>query len=120
MVEVIEYLLVFGVTALLAGFSVAVFGGYLPTLRQTQGQSELDQIVGAAGLAATNGTAVLVLPLNDAALSCSNGTISLSTGGANYSSGIGASCGFSVSGLNGLCTLVFTRDPGGLVLEVKH
>jgi hypothetical protein len=119
LVEVIEYLLVFGVTAALAGFSVLVFGGFLPMLHQTQDQAELDQIAGAAGLAAENGTATLVLPLSNATVTCSNETIQLSTGGVSYSSGIGASCGFSVTGLNGLCKLVFTRSADGVVLEVE-
>jgi hypothetical protein len=113
LVEVIEYLLVFGVTAALAGFSVLVFGGFLPMLHQTQDQAELDQIAGAAGLAAENGTATLVLPLSNATVTCSNETIQLSTGGVSYSSG------FSVTGLNGLCKLVFTRSADGVVLEVE-
>jgi hypothetical protein len=119
LVEIIEYLLVFGVTAVLAGFSVLVFGGSLPTLHQTQDQAELDQIAGAAGLAAENGTATLALPLSNATISCSDGIVELSTGGGSFSAGIGASCGFSVSGLNGLCTLLFTRSSSGVALEVE-
>jgi len=114
-----EYMLVFGVTAVLAGFSVMVFGGSLPALHQTQDQSELDQIAGAAGLAAENGTATLVLPLTNATISCSNGVIELSTGGTTYASGIGASCGFTLTGLNGICKLVFTRSANGIGLEVE-
>ncbi len=118
MVELVEYLLVFGVTAVIAGFSVAVFGGFLPTLHQTQSQAELDQIAGAAGLAAENGSASLVLPLDNASISCAGDVVSLSAGGQTYSSSIGASCSFSYSGLSGVCNLVFTRSDGRIGLEV--
>jgi hypothetical protein len=118
LVELVEYLLVFGVTTIVAAFSVLVFGGFVPTIHQTQDQSELDQIAGAAALAAENGTATVVLPLTGATIQCSDGMIQLSTGGFSYSSAIGASCGFSDSGLNGLCKLVFTRSTEGVGLEV--
>ncbi len=120
MVELIEYLLVFGITAAIAGFSVAVFAGFLPALHQTQSQAELGQIVGAAGLAAQNGTASLVLSLDNASINCSDGILSLSTGGETYSSSIGASCSFNYSGLNGVCNLVFSRLDEGIGLEVEE
>jgi hypothetical protein len=117
-VELIEYLLVFGVTASLAGFSILVFGGFLPTLHQTQGQAELDQIAGAAGLAAQNGSAGLVLTMNNASVACSGDVVQLSTGGATFTTSIGASCDFSASNLNGVCKLVFTRTEAGVGMEV--
>jgi hypothetical protein len=118
LVEVIEYLLVFGITVALAGFSVAVFGGSLPTLGHAQGQTEVDQIAGAAQLAAENGTAAVVLPLSNATVSCSDGTMKLTTSGNSYSAAVGAGCSFSFTRLNGLCSLVFTRSAAGIALEV--
>jgi hypothetical protein len=117
-VELIEYLLVFGVTTALAGFSLLVFGGFLPTLHETQGQAELDQIAGAAGLAAQNGSAALVLTMDNASITCSGGVVHLSTGGETYSSSIGASCNFGASDLDGVCKLVFTRSEAGVGMEV--
>lgn len=119
MVELIEYLLVFGVTAAVAGFSVVVFGGFLPTLHETQSQAELDQIADAAGLAAQNGSASLVLPFDNASISCVGGVITFSTGGDTYSSSVAVSCDFSYAGLNGICNLVFTRLDGMVGLEVE-
>jgi hypothetical protein len=119
MVELMEYLLVFGVTAALAGFSVLTFSGFLPALHQTQGQSELEQVAGAAELAAQNGSATIVLPLTNATVSCESGTMTLHTAGTDYSSSIGADCGFSVTGLNGLCKLVFTRTASGVTMEAQ-
>jgi hypothetical protein len=118
LVEVIEYLLVFGVTAVLAGFSVAVFGGAVPTLGHAQGQAEVDQVAGAAELAAENGTSVVVLPLSNATVACSNGVIQLTTSGTSYSAAVDASCSFSFTGLNGLCSLEFMRVDSGIALEV--
>ncbi len=118
MVELIEYLLVFGVTTSLAGFSLLVFGGFLPTLHQTQGQAELDQIAGAAGLAAQNGTSALVLTMDNASITCSGSVVRLSTEGSNFSTSIGAACSFSASDLNGVCKLVFTRTEDGVGMEV--
>lgn len=119
MVELIEYLLVFAVTASLAGFSILVFGGFLPTLHQTQAQTELDQIAGAVGLAAQNGSSALVMTMDDASISCSGGVVQLSTGGATYSTSIGASCSFSASNLSGVCKLVFTRTEDGVTMEAS-
>lgn len=117
MVELIEYLLVFGVTVSLAGFSIVVLGGFLPTLHQTQGQAQLDQIAGAAGLAAQNGSAALVLTMDNASIVCSGGTVRLTTEGSTYSASIGASCSFTASDLNGVCKLVFTRTDDGVGME---
>lgn len=119
MVELVEYLLVFGVTAAIAGFSVAVFGGFVPTLHQTQSQAELDQMADAAGLAAENGTASLILPLDNASISCAGAVLSFSAGGQTYSSSIGSSCSFSYDGLSGVCTLIFTRSDSQIGLEVE-
>ena len=119
MVEIVEYLLVFGVTASLAGFSLLVFGGFLPTIQHTQGQTQVDQMAGAAALAAENGNASLVLPLVNASLTCSQGVFQLSEGGQQYgSSNVGISCDFTVTGLNGICRLTFTRVDTGVTLEV--
>jgi hypothetical protein len=119
LVELMEYLLVFGVTAALAGFSVMTFSGFLPALHQTQGQSEVEQLAGAAELAAQNGSATIILPLANATVSCSAGLLSLQTAGMGYSSSIGAACAFRATGLNGLCKLVFARTETGVTMEVQ-
>lgn len=114
-----EYLLVFAITAGLAGFSVLTFSGFLPALHQTQDQSAIDQVAGAAELAAQNGSASVVLPLTNATISCHDGLMTLQTGGSSYSSTIGAACGFTVADLNGSCKLVFTRTETGITLEAQ-
>jgi hypothetical protein len=119
LVELMEYLLVFGVTVSLAGFSVMVFGGFLPTVNHTVAQTEVDQIAGAASLAAENGSASLVLTFTNASISCSQGVVELSTGGQAYSSDVTAgSCGFGATDLTGVCKLVFTSSDGLIGLEV--
>lgn len=118
MVELIEYLLVFGVTAAIAGFSLLVFSGFLPVIHQAAGQSEVDQIAGAAVAASQDGNASVVLTLTNATVSCSDGSVDLSTGGNTYYSSIGAACDFAASNLDGLYVFSFTRSPSGVALEV--
>lgn len=118
MVEVMEYLLVFAVTAAIAGFSIFVFNGSVPGIRQTQGQAEVDQVAGAVELAAANGNATLTLPLSGASLSCSQGVVELTSDGQTYSSYVSSGCAFSVSGLSCVCSLSFTWVPDGVGMEV--
>lgn len=118
MVELIEYLLVFGVTVSLSAFSLLIIGGSLPIVNQSQARAQLEEITGAAGLAALKGNATLVLPLSNASASCSQGTMSLSSGGSTYSSPVGYGCSFQFKGVSCLCTMVFSRSPAGVVLRV--
>jgi hypothetical protein len=118
MVEIMEYILVFAVTATLAGFSLLVLQGSLPVLDKTQGQSEFNQLSGAAGVAAIEGSSELVLPLSNASVGCSSGTISFSSGGLSYSSYIGYPCDFGYAGLSGVCKFVFSRATDEVSLQV--
>jgi len=118
MVEVLEYLLVFSVTVLLAGFSLIVFGGLLPNVASSQGQTEVEQLAGSAALAAAEGNSSVVLPMADATVSCAHGVVYLSQGNREYSSSsIGAACSFKLSDLDGMCRMVFTRGQRGVDME---
>lgn len=119
MVETLEYLLVFGVTIALAGFSVAFFSSSLPVLHQSQASAEFDELTGAASSAALEGTAEVTLPLSDGSLACSGGVMSFSTGGLSYSSSIGYPCSFSYPDLSCVCSLVFSLNSTGVALEVN-
>jgi len=117
---VLEYLLVFSVTVLLAGLGLVVFGGLMPGVASTQGQMEVEQLAGSAAVAAADGTSSVTLPMADASLNCSHGVLALSQAGRVYSSsGIGAGCAFHLSGLDGLCRFVFTRGQDGVGLEAS-
>jgi len=118
MVELIEYVLVFGLTVSLSAFSILILSGSIPSLDQNQAKAQMDEMAGAAGLAALNGNATVVVPLSDATIACSQGTLSLSAGGSNLSSPIGYPCSFRLDGVSCLCTLVFTRSQDGLLLKV--
>jgi hypothetical protein len=117
-VEVVEYVLVFAITALLAGFSVVVAQGSLPVLHRTQGGAEFDALTGAATSAAVEGSATVVIPLSNADISCSMGNMTFSSEGLNYTSNIGYPCSFALSGVTCVCNLVFSRGSEGLVLQV--
>ncbi len=118
MVEIIEYTLVFAVTLSLSAFSILILGGSVPILSQSQAMAELQEISGAASLAAMRGNATVVLPLSDASLACSQGVFDISSGGSSYSSSIGNPCSFRFSGVTCLCTLNFMQTRDGLDLQV--
>ena len=82
MVEIIEYVLVFGITAGLAAASVMVVSGAMPGLGDVAAASASDQMAGAARIAAVEGRNVtLVLPLQSTSLSCDGGSLSVSVEG---------------------------------------
>ena len=107
MVEVIEYLLVFGITVSLSAFSILILGGSLPTLDQSQAKAQMEEITGAAELAALKGNTTLILPLSDASIACSEGVMTFSSGGQSFSSPIGSPCSFQFRSVSCLCKLVF-------------
>ena len=119
MVEILEYILVFAITALLGGFSVLVVQGALPVLHQTQGAAEFDELTGAASSAAIEGSATVVIPLSNASIGCSQGTMVFSSGGLSYRSPLEYPCSFAYSGLSCLCRLVFSRNSDVVGLQVE-
>lgn len=119
MVEILEYTLVFAITALLAGFSVVAVQGSLPVLHQTQNGAEFDELSGAASSAAVVGSSTVVIPLSDATIGCSQGVITFSSGGLNYSSQVGYPCSFAYYGVSCLCKLVFSRNADVVGLQVE-
>jgi hypothetical protein len=79
----------------------------------------MEEIEGAANLAAVNGNSTLVIPLSGASLSCSQGAISFSAGASQFSSPVDYPCSFRFEGISCLCTLVFTRSEDGLTATVS-
>jgi hypothetical protein len=120
LVEVIEYLLVFGITVSLSAFSILILGGSLPILDQSQTKAQMEEITGAADLAALKGNTTLILPLSDASIACSQGVMTFSSGGQSLSSTIGSPCSFQLSNVSCLCKLVFfVQDGGDVGLRVE-
>jgi hypothetical protein len=120
MVELIEYIIAFGISAGVAGASVMLVNGAMPGLGQMAAASKSDQIAGAARIAVAEGRNVtLLLPLRDASISCSGGAISLSEGSATRTYSLGFPCSFIFKGLNGECALVFSAPADFLRLGVK-
>lgn len=119
MVELVEYMLVFGLTVTISVLGFVILGGALPVLSQTQTKAQLEEIQGAADLAAIRGNATLIMPLSNVSLDCSQGDLTLSSGGSSYSAPYSYPCSFSLGGVSCLCTLVFTRSQGVVQLMVK-
>jgi len=119
MVELIEYVIVFGISASVAGASVMLVNGAMPGLAQVAAVSKADQVAGAARIAVVEDRNVtLLLPLENSSIACADGTLSVSTGAATRDYGLGFPCSFDFSGLNGTCTLVFSVPSDYLLLGV--
>jgi len=119
MVELIEYVIVFGISAGLAGASVMLVDGAMPGLKEVAAVSTSDQVAGAARIAVVEGRNVtLLLPLKDSSVSCATGSLSVSIGGESRAYGVGFPCSFDFEGLNGACTLVFSAPADSLRLGV--
>jgi hypothetical protein len=118
MVEVIEYLLVLGITVSLSAFSILILSGSLPILNKSQAKADMDEITGAASLAALKGNTTLILPLSNASISCSQSMVTFSSGGSTYSSSISFPCNFQIDGVSCLCKLLFVRSNDGVELRV--
>ena len=118
MVELIEYILVFGLTVSLSAFSFLILGGSMPVLDQSQAKAQMDEITNAARLAALQGNSTLVLALSDASASCQQGVVSYTGGGSTLSTAVGFPCSFQFQGVSGLCTLDFSRSEGVVNLRV--
>ncbi|MGA2666158.1 MAG: hypothetical protein ABSF83_14555, partial [Nitrososphaerales archaeon] len=94
-------------------------GGSLPVLSQSQASAQMEEISGAASLAALRGNATVVVTLSDASLSCSEGVIAFSSGSSTLTSQTGDPCDFRFTGVSCLCTLVFSQTEDGLSLKVE-
>ncbi len=120
MVELIEYVLVLGISAGLAGMSVMLVSEALPGLNQLAASSKSDQIAGAARVSSIERREVaLVLPLQDTSVSCSDGSLSVTLGGASRVYELGFPCSFDYGGLDGACTLDFLPTSASLQLTVE-
>ncbi len=119
MVELIEYVIVFAVSAGVAGASVMLVDAALPGLNAMAAASTSDQLGGAARIAVVEDRNVtLLVPLRDAGVSCAGGSLSVSIGGETRAYQVGFPCSFDFRGLNGACTMVFSAPAQALQLEV--
>jgi hypothetical protein len=117
-VELVEYVIVFAVSAGVAGACVMLVQGAVPGLEQVAAVSRSDQLADAARLSVLEGKNVtLLMPLQDASVSCAGGSLSVSDGGGSNGYQVGYPCSFDYRGLNGTCTLVFSAPASSLLLE---
>ena len=120
MVELIEYVIAFGISAGVAGASLMLVNGAMPGLNQMAAASKSDQIAEAARIAVVEGrNATLLLPLNDASIACADGALSVSESRVSHTYSVGYPCSFAFKGLNGPCTLVFSAPSDSLRLKVS-
>lgn len=119
MVELIEYVIAFGISAGVAGASLMVVSGAIPGLNQVGSASLADQVAGAARIAVLEGRTVnLLVPLLDSYVSCQGGSLTVTIDGGVRSYQVGYPCSFSYAGLSGECTLTFSARGDSLGLAV--
>ncbi len=119
-VELIEYVIVFGISAGVAAASVAVVTGAAPGFDQVAAASKADQVAGAARLAwMGGGNVTVVLPLREASVSCQHGVLSTTIDGEQREYVLSLPCSFESTGLTGDCILEFSASHGSLMLEVS-
>jgi len=120
MVELIEYVVVFAISAGVAGASVMVVNGAIPGLDQVASASKSDQIAGAARIAVVEDRNVtLLLPLAQSEVSCQGGVLTVSVGEVPRQYDLGYPCSFDQAGLDGECNLAFSAPAGGLQLQAR-
>jgi len=120
MVELIEYAVIFGISAGVAGASVMLVSGAMPGLGQVAAASTSDQMASAARLAAVEGRNVAILvPLHGASIDCGGGSLNVKVGGTSRTYVTGLPCSFDFSNLTGQCSLVFSAMKGSLRLGVS-
>lgn len=117
MVELVEYAVIFGISAGIAGASVMLVTGALPGLEQVAAASTSDQIAGAARLAAVEGRNVTVLlPLHDTSVDCGGGSLKVTTGGMSREDETPLPCSFDFQTMSGECGLAFSVRQGSLTM----
>jgi len=120
MVELIEYVIAFGISAGVAGASVMLVDGAMPGLNQMAAYAKSDQIAGAARIAVGEGrNTTLVVPLRGASIGCADGALSISEGSVSETYSMGFPCSFRFEGLNGACALSFSAPKDSLLLKVS-
>ncbi len=120
MVELLEYVIVFGISAGVAGASVMLVNSAMPGLNEVAAASKSDQIADAARLAVVEGRNVtLLLPLRTSSIACAAGDLAVSVDGADRAYPLGFPCSFSFKGLNGACSLLFSAPSDSLSLEAR-
>jgi len=120
MVELIEYIIVFGVSAGLAGASVMLVGQAMPGLNEIASTSKSDQLAAAARISIAEGRNVtLLLPVQDSSIACAQGTMTVSMAESTATYALAYPCSFEYFDLTGACNFQFASPADSLELGVK-
>jgi hypothetical protein len=121
MSQVLEYVLVFAVSAVVGVAAIAPLGAFLGEMRGLAAPAAFSEILSAARRTVQSGVTTTVSEnLRNGTLSCGDAILTLSQGGKYYSSSVGLPCAFSVLGPDRPILLSFTRDMGTLRLRVDR
>ncbi|MDA4117468.1 MAG: hypothetical protein OK455_03905 [Thaumarchaeota archaeon] len=118
--ELIEYVIAFGISAGVAGASIMLVDGALPGLNQVAAQSASDQIASAARISVIEDRNVtLLVPLHGSSIVCNRGELSITMSNSSRSYEAGYPCAFDFEHLDGSCSLDFSAPADSLLLEVQ-
>ena len=116
MAELLEYCLVFMVSTLLVGGSVATYDTFSGFVTGLGFRAASSSIVGLASEAVAQGRAAAAFAVPASSVSCEGGVLTYASGGMTSQQSVGAECDFAVSVSGGTHTFGFSY--GGRVLNL--
>lgn len=118
MAEVLEYSFVILASTLVVLFSVGTYQSLSGTVAEAGFHASFSSVIQAAASAVETGNSSVTLVLSDSAISCSHGSIALSSGSLRSSYAMPVACSFRDGPLSGQTDLEFSYD-GSLKLRVN-
>lgn len=107
------------VSAMVAGFSVSVYGGFDSAAGRSTGQASFASVVALANAAIEHGSATATLTLDRASIGCSANSLEFDSPYFSGDSALPVRCGFPPLHLSGLNRLTFSYSADQLTLQVR-
>jgi len=117
--EILEYALVFLVSALVASASVGFYSAYASALAGSRGVVDFSSLDSSALASIKQGVSSVTISVSNATIECYAGTLSLLSPTYNASANIPAGCSFQDDRLTGTHTFIFTSEDGQLGVVVR-
>jgi hypothetical protein len=119
MTEIVEYSLVVIVSTLFVAGSVLTYDSFSSFVSELQVRTEFASVTTLASQAMSNGSSRATLTLPSSVITCSGGSLTVSSGTAAEWGTLPVGCGFAVQVAAGAHVVRFTRSPSGLALSVS-
>jgi len=119
MVELLEYSLVFLVSSMMVGFSIAAASSFQGSSRGIEERAAFSGVAAAAWEAVEHGNSSVTIMLSNSSVSCAGGELNFSSPVYSAGTDLPVGCGFGFPGLDGQRTFRFTSTGGWLELSVS-